>query len=292
MTFLEVPFGRLLASLWSRTNGALEEHSVSTSVERQKNAQGKRKIVRLKLVIMIISAALLLSPAAKATTVTFNFNTLANGAGDSSVQSYMNGVLTGTGGTVTVTGAQASNTYTGDGHVVGPTVNGVVKSNTLATLGGTFIDNVSTSSEIDMTFNNLKIYSVSFDYEIFPDGTCPTGNKCGSNWPDFTFKAGGNQIFETLAVMPGHPGALYTHSPASGVNGIELAPQFLGQSGTFSFPNGVSTLNFIDWPATIAIDNLVISKTPPTPIPEPCTLLLFATGLAGLSGLKRRARKA
>ena len=343
--------------------------------------------MRLKLVIMIISAALLLSPAAKASTITFNFNTLANGAGDSSVQSYMNGVLTGIGGTVTVTGAQASNSYTGDGHVVGPTmnngvksdtlatldgtfidnvsssaeidmtfnnlkiysvsfdyeifpdgtcptgnncgsnwpdftfkaggnqifetlavmpghpgapythspasgVNGVVKSNTLATLGGTFIDNVSTSSEIDMTFNNLKIYSVSFDYEIFPDGTCPTGNKCGSNWPDFTFKAGGNQIFETLAVMPGHPGALYTHSPASGVNGVELAPQFLGQSGTFSFPNGVSTLNFIDWPATIAIDNLVISKTPPTPIPEPCTLLLFATGLAGLSGLKRRARKA
>ena len=115
--------------------------------------------------------------------------------------------------------------------------------------------------------------------------------RCGSNWPDFTFKAGGNQIFETLAVMLGNPGAPYTHSPASGVNGVDLAPQFLGQSGTFSFPNGVSTLNFIDWPATIAIDNLVISKTPPTPIPEPCTLLLFATGLAGLSGLKRKARK-
>jgi hypothetical protein len=249
--------------------------------------------VRFKLVVIIVSAALLLSPAAKATTITFNFNTLANGAGDSSVQSYMNGVLAGTGGgTVTVTGAQASNTYTGDGHVVGPITNNGVKSDTLATLGGTFIDNVSSSSEIDMTFNNLKIYSVSFDYEIFPDGTCPTGNKCGSNWPDFTFKAGGNQIFETLAVMPGNPGAPYTHSPASGVSHTELAPQFLGQSGTFSFPNGVSTLNFVDWPATIAIDNLVISKTPPTPIPEPGTMLLFATGLAGLSGLKRRLRKA
>jgi hypothetical protein len=267
--------GILLEPLWS---------AKSTDQERG-------TIVRLKLVIIIISAALLLSPAAKATTITFNFNSLANGANDSSVQSYMNGVLTGTGGTVTVTGAQASNSYTGDGHVVGPTVNGVVKSNTLATLGGTFIDNVSSSSEIDMTFKNLKIYSVSFDYEIFPDGTCPTGNNCGSNWPDFTFKAGGNQIFETLAVMPGHPGASYTHSPASGVSHTELAPQFLGQSGTFLFPNGVSTLNFIDWPATIAIDNLVISKTPPTPIPEPCTLLLFATGLAGFSGLKRRLRK-
>jgi hypothetical protein len=67
--------------------------------------------VRLNLVIMIISAALLLSPAAKASTITFNFNSLNNGAGDSSVQSYMNSALTGTGGTVTVAGAQASNAY-------------------------------------------------------------------------------------------------------------------------------------------------------------------------------------
>ena len=137
------------------------------------------------------------------------------------------------------------------------------------------------------------IYSASFDYEIFPDGTCPNGNiNCGSNWPDFKFDAGATQIFATQGVMPSSS----QHSPASGYNGTETAPQYLGVSGTWNFTNGVTKLSFIDWPATIGIDNLVVGFTPPTPgqttlAPEPATLGLFAFGLAGLGFIHRRRQQ-
>jgi hypothetical protein len=243
---------------------------------------------------MIVGAvALFTSPSLRADTVPFDFNSLANGAGNSNVQSYMNGIL-GAGRSVVVAGSQASNAYTGDGHVVGPG-NGST-SLTLATSDGTtqhlstkdtFIDNVSSSTEISMTFSGLKIYGVSFDYEIFPDGTCATGVGCGSNFPDFTFYADGTWVFNTLGVTPGNTGAPYTHSPASGSIGTEHAPQFLGQSGTWTFPNGVTKLEFVDWPATIGIDNLNITTT----TPEPATMTLIGVGMLGLASVRRRLIK-
>jgi len=247
----------------------------------------------VKLAVMVGAGALLASPSLRADSVVFDFNSLANGAGNSSVQSYMNGKL-GAAGSVVVAGSQASNAYTGDGHVVGPGTGST--SLTLATSDGTtqhlstkdtFIDNVSSSTEISMTFSGLKIYGVSFDYEIFPDGTCPTGTGCGSNLPDFTFNADGTLVFNTLGVMPGNPGAPYTHSLASGSSGTERAPQFLGQSGTWSFPNGVTKLEFVDWPATIGIDNLTITTT----TPEPATMTLIGVGMLGLTSLRRRLIK-
>lgn len=253
--------------------------------------------MRLRLgmivVVTVVGVALAVSSPVKADTFKFDFNSLADGANNSKVQKYMNGVL-GATGSVAVSGSQASKTYNGDGHVVGPG-----KGSTSLTLGtsddgiqhsgtDTFIDNVSSSTEIAMNFSGFKISSVTFDYEIMPDGTCPTGKKCGSNWPDFTFKADGTVVFKTLAVMPGNPGAPYKHSPNSGGKNTELAPQYLGESGTWYFPNGVTRLEFVDWPATIAIDNLQITTT----TPEPGTMLLFSTGLAGLSWLKRKKQRA
>jgi len=247
----------------------------------------------VKLAVMVGASTLLASASLRADSVVFDFNSLANGAGNSTVQSYMNSKL-GAAGSVVVGGSQASNAYTGDGHVVGPG-NGST-SLTLATSDGTtqhlstkdtFIDNVSSSTEISMTFSGLKIYGVSFDYEIFPDGTCPTGTGCSSNFPDFTFNADGTLVFNTLGVMPGNPGAPYTHSPASGSSGTERAPQFLGQSGTWSFPNGVTKLEFVDWPATIGIDNLKITTT----TPEPATMTLIGVGMLGLTSLRRRLIK-
>jgi hypothetical protein len=244
----------------------------------------------LKMTVTIVAVAFFLSPSLKADSVVFDFNTLGNNAVNSTVQMYMNGRL-GAGQSVVVTGSQASNSYTGDGHVVGP--GGV--SLTLATSDGgiphmnppdTFIDNMSSSTEISMVFSGLKIYGVSFDYEIFPDGTCATGVSCGSNWPDFTFMADGTSVFNTLAVMPGDPKVPYLHSPASG-SGTELAPQFLGQSGTWVFPNGVTKLEFVDWPATIGIDNLKITTT----TPEPATMTLLGVGMLGLASLRRRLTK-
>ena len=230
------------------------------------------------------------------TAFSFDNGSLANGSSNSSIQSYMNSKL-GAGGSVAVSGAVASNSYNGDGHVVGPG-NGST-SLTLGTSNGStahlspndlFITNIANSStEIKMVFSGLSIMSVSFDYEIFPDGTCPTGHNCGSNWPDFTFDANGNVIFQTLATQPANG----SHSPASGSHSTEQAPQFIGQSGTINFAGGVSTLEFLDWPATIGIDNLVITYDPvgpSQPTPEPVSFALAGTGLIGMYFIRRRRR--
>lgn len=137
---------------------------------------------------------------------------------------------------------------------------------------------------------------MTFDYEIFPDGTCANGNKNKrghyinfSSWPDFTFKANGQQVFETLGVMPGNPVAPWPDSPA--MHSGETAPQYLGvgslNSGTLTFKNGVSYLQFIDWSAAIGIDNLTITTTP-TPTPEPGIVPLLGLTLLGVGGVLRR----
>ena len=230
------------------------------------------------------------------TSFSFDDGSLANGSSNSAIQSYMNSKL-GSAGSVAVTGAVASNSYNGDGHVVGPGSGST--SLTLGTSDGStshlstkdlFITNIANSStEIKMVFTGLSILSVSFDYEIFPDGTCPTGSNCGSNWPDFSFDADGNIILHTLSVKP----ASGSHSPASGSTHTEQAPQFIGQYST-TFTTGVSTLEFLDWPATIGIDNLVITYGPPggsTPTPEPVSFALAGTGLIGIYFLGRRKKR-
>jgi hypothetical protein len=227
-------------------------------------------------------------------TSSFSFDdgSLVNGSSNGAIQGYMNSKLSG-GASVAVSGSVASNSYDGDGHVIGPG-NGST-SLTLGTSDGgsahlsskdLFITNIANSStEIKMVFTGLSILSVSFDYEIFPDGTCATGHNCGSNWPDFTFDANGNVVFHTLATDP----ASGSHSPASGSHSTELAPQFIGQSGTIHFASGVSTLEFLDWPATIGIDNLVITYDPTgSPTPEPVSFALAGTGLIGMYFLRRR----
>jgi hypothetical protein len=220
---------------------------------------------------------------------TFNFSGLANGASDSAIQAYMNGVLSA-GESVTVTGAVASQTYNGDGHVVGPVIKGVPTSYTLFNLDGTtFIkNNAPSSNDILMNFTGLNAgsYNVSFDLEIFPDGTCPElgGSNCGtptnSNLPDLTLIANGKTINQWNAVAP--PVLGYAHSPNSGGSSTELAPQLLQASGTWTIAGPLTSLEFDDWPATIGVDNLKISS-----VPEPAAVLLLGTLIAGLFIHKR-----
>jgi len=273
-----------------------------------------------------IAAALFLlagSLPASAGTVVFNFNSLASGADNNAIQTYMNTLLAGSA-TVTVSaGAVADQGYNGDGHVDG--VGSSTVSRTLGTSDGsggvnagvacttsgctgtgldTFIRNTSSLPSFVFAFSNqMVIDSVSFDYEIFPDGTCTamTAAACGGaavggyypNQPDFNFSTNLGSVFQTYGTAPVAPN---DHSDASGLGGIELAPQMAPVNTGLLVANvaGSSQLTFADWPATIGIDNLVINwhtqVTGQSAVPEPASLTLFGTGMLAAWRARRKKR--
>jgi PEP-CTERM motif len=256
----------------------------------------------------LVMAGLAAHPAT-AGSVTFAFGSLANNATDTQVQTLMNSAL-GTNGSVIVTGAVGSNSYNADGHVTGP-ANGS-SSYTLANLdsagNGTFIQNDTGDAynDILMSFKGLTISSVSFEFEIFPDDSCTSlsGNNCGGhdnpNQPDLTLLANGAQVVQWIGLTPGSSGnsngvdaSSYLHSPASGSRSDEEAPQLLGSSGVLTLPINTTSLDFQDWPATIAIDDLVVNfSNDPSPAPEPGTVALLGSALFGFVLCRRYRRHA
>jgi hypothetical protein len=227
---------------------------------------------------------------------------------------------TGCSATVLVSGsainAVADQTYNGDGYVTGPgggsksltlgDSNGATASNTTSTVNSTydtFIANTNDSSgqisqEIAIQFSGIAALTInSFDFEIFPDGSCAklTSSNCGGsptngvypNQPDLDFEAGTNKtgsdplVATYYGVTPGTTNGNATLSP----NGTSVAPQLIGTwTGSLT---GVTELDFVDWPATIGIDNLNISFD--SPVPEPASIALLGTFVLLLT---RRLRKA
>lgn len=285
------------------------------------------KLNRILAVVISTGCAALLAPAlTAAATITLDFNAVADNASNSAVQTYITSVIDGALGTgkstgFTITGSKGEKNYTGDSYVTGPPItpscveyfqNGTCKktdtvSETLGTSDGnvhhggsndTFLVNVG-ADRITMDFP-FEIYGVSFDFEIFPNARCPNGgaNGCPNtddpDWPDFTFEADDKVIFKAFGADPESDATLtYRYSPHSKLS-FEAAPQLLSVSGLWQFADGVTKLEFIDWPVMIGIDNLVINTTPPERIPppngapEPGTLALLGLGLAGLAATRRR----
>ncbi len=259
---------------------------------------------------MLLAGAVVLCGSAMSARadIVFNFNSLSAGSGNSAnetaIQNYMDGLL-GCSNCVTVTGAATDTTYNGDGHVVGPggvsltlgTSNGATSDSSTTPSGtdDTFLSNVTNSAstvsnEIIITFSQAVTLE-GFDYEIFPDASCPSPSNCSGGTPDFTFDVNGStQVFNTNAVFPSSSGSdgSSTHSPDSGTCSYswctETSAQYIGHwSGTLT---NVTQLEFIDWPAAIGVDNIDILS--PTPEPRNGALLLAGLVLVGLAGKKLR----
>lgn len=170
------------------------------------------------------------------------------------------------------------------------------------------------SSDIFFDFTGLtyggksaNIGKMSFDFQIFPDGSCTddTAAACGgvggpggyNNLPDLELWTGdtttnsgvGTQLHAPwFGVAPG-TGGTYTHSPNSGISGTELAPQILSTSGSIDvgmIGSSIQTVDFVDWPATIGVDNLYITYH----TPESSSFVMLGFGLLGLAWFARRKR--
>lgn len=206
--------------------------------------------------------------------------------------------VAGSGLTITLSGGFARDSaYTGDGHVVGQVINGTFVPYTLGTTDGGvahggpndgFLVNRG-SDRFVVTFSQ-RVYSVAFDYEIFPNATDAPPAR-----PDLTVKAydGTTLVFSKryLGAFPSETGLL-----RSSVSSNEQYAQLLGSDG-FTFANGITRLEIIDWPVTVGIDNLHANGNAPVsvPTPEPAsafTWLLCVGAFGGAAFWLNRRRTA
>jgi hypothetical protein len=287
----------------------------------------------LSISLAFVTCCLSAVPAL-AGSITFNFNGPALGDAKpsessnsnpaNSIKGYMNKVLAdqlGAGFSVTkVWGAKSetNDSYDGDNHVVGHLFNGQMTSMTLGnsehakaqgpagelgTINDLPYDGYIFNSNDTMFYMefNFPIQAVSFDYQIFPNGSCgdpkpdsPIENPTGScnRWPDFKFFAGvpgdmdlylHSTGLDPSDAFPAYDG--YRNSPIRPNVGLwEKAPQLLTVSGLIVLNQPSTRLEFHDWPERIGIDNLVIST------PEPASFLFVGAGSLILAAFGRRRR--
>jgi hypothetical protein len=266
----------------------------------------ERKMIRrgMKTVrgaLMVLAGAAAFAAGTPAFAFLVDFNGVSNSS-NSSVQTYLDNLLGKD--FVKVYGAVATQTYTGDNYV-----NRIPSGNTYAgqymTLGYTdgaasptdygkahattivdkFLTNAggeptthtpwgsSGNDKIVMVFRD-PLFNVSFDWEIFPNGSC---GRCGAtslNYPDFQLWAGTDGASAATYIYPA------SAFPVSAPNSY---PQGLGHfSATFAQP--VTRLEFVDWPVKIGIDNL-----DPNRVPEPGSIVLLGIGLAAVALRRRRS---
>jgi hypothetical protein len=205
----------------------------------------------------------------------------------SNIETWMTCVLRAQTGNnsygVTVKGAFATQTYSGEGHVSGLTLgtsDGGISHAGRDTfiMNDNFGDFGSATPQFTITFTGgYQDNSISFDYEIFPDATCAAGSACANsmqqnpNWPDLKILLGNSTTpFWTVKAPIPSPGT---------------DPQALGHV-TLLLPYAVTSITFQDWPAEIAIDNLRFND-----VPEPGSLPLLGAACGALALFRLRTAR-
>jgi MYXO-CTERM domain-containing protein len=265
---------------------------------------------------LAVAAALALASTSSAGPIAFNFSSLNT----SSTAAQISTLLTSqAGSTVTVSsGVQVNTNYAGDGHVVGPTNSGTVVPWTLGDSLGTVLAPtkptssnpsysayLATTSTFTMTFS-VPVYSVEFDFEIFPDASPPvpqfefsaTDHNNHANAVYYNGVAQPNSMWVVNAIAPGTynpylPSDTYTASPASS---NETNNQLLGVATIqFSASDPAYSITFADWPEEIGINNLILNPTGvggfTSVTPAPPSAMLLGLGALGVAGLAARSRR-
>ncbi len=259
----------------------------------------------MKRVSLLVAALILVSVgSAYAGSYSFNFNGIAAGAQSAAIQTYMQTTMTAQGASssiangLSLSGAQDSNGYNGDGHVVGTCVGSTCTSKTLANDNdgqpGTdhMIMTMQTGGldSIKMQFTGLHLYSITFDLEIFPDASCSVGS-CTAGMPDFILNTGNGGSVSAVKTWLGAFPTSGSHSPISGSSATETSSQLIVAQYTYTAPVGTTfdTVWFQDWPATIGIDNLTVNTS--TQVPEPASIFLMGSGILAVIRRKRAVKK-
>jgi len=261
----------------------------------------------VRRVLTIVATLVASGVASSASAFVLDFEGISVGTGvngtanNQAVQSYVSTKAAG----VTVQGAVARKAYNGDGYVVGETLGTSDYVNNVLThhMGfDVFITNQggnpqtpqgqsgpyntpygqSGVDKIVFTFA-AAISNISFDWEVFPNGTCRTCGTTSANYPDFKLWAGdANTRYEQYFT-----GDAAGDFPVSKPGGVSRGANYAQGLGHFSidFARPVTRVEFVDWPVLIGIDNL-----DPRRVPEPAMLSILGLALAA-AGLARGHRR-